>query len=113
MIIWAAKNYGGVGAGWVWLITQATYLVLWVSYVHIKIEPGINIKWFKSFLPSLITVFLFMVLTSHWISLNDNRVLIIIKIIVLSISSLIISILSSKQVLIIIKNRIRLLKAKV
>lgn len=112
MIIWAAKNYGGVGAGWVWLITQASYLAFWVSYVHIKIEPGINIKWFKSFLPSLITVFLFMVLTSHWISLNDNRVLIIIKIIVLSIASLIISILSSKQVLSEIKTRIRFLKAK-
>lgn len=98
-IIWAAKNYGGIGAGWAWFLSQLFYLIFWVSYVHIKIEPGINIRWFKSFLPSLVIVYLFMALTSTWISLNDYRMLIVIKITILSIVSLCLSVLSSKQIL--------------
>jgi len=102
-IIWAAKNYGGIGAGWVWLITQATYLLFWVSYVHIKIEPGINTKWFKSFLPALVTVSTFVLLMTNWIDHYDSRFIIFIKIILISVCSIFIAILSSFQSLIIIK----------
>ncbi|WP_114700216.1 oligosaccharide flippase family protein [Psychrobacter proteolyticus] len=98
MIIWAAINYGGVGAGWVWLITQAIYLVFWVSYVHIKIEPRINIEWFKSFLPSLISVYIFIALFSSWLTLEESRLIIILKISILSLLSIVISIFSSRNV---------------
>lgn len=104
-IIWTARNFGGVGAGWVWLVTQVAYLILWVSYVHIKIEPGINIKWFTSFLPSLIYVYSFIALTSNWLSLSDSRLLIIIKISLLSIISIFISLLSSQRMLNILRSK--------
>lgn len=105
-IIWAAKNYGAIGAGWVWLFTQASYLILWVSYVHVKIEPGINIQWFKSFLPSLMTVYLFMAITSNWLSLADSRILIIFKILILSSLSIVISLISSQRIMSILRNKI-------
>lgn len=102
-IIWAAKNYGGVGAGWVWFITQAAYLIFWVSYIHIKIEPGINLKWFMSFVPALVSVSIFVLLMTNWIDHYDNRFIIFIKITLISICSIFIAILSSFQFLIIIK----------
>lgn len=48
-IIWAAKNYGAIGAGWAWLSIQLAYLIFWVSFVHKIIEPHINLQWFKAF----------------------------------------------------------------
>lgn len=98
-IIWAAKTYGGVGAGWVWLVTQFLYLFIWGIYVHIKIEPGINLQWFKSFLPSLLLVFWFVHFVTKWISLSDPRGIIIMKIIIISVLSLLLSIICSKRIM--------------
>ena len=97
-IIWAAKNYGAIGAGWVWFLTQVFYLVFWVSYVHAKIEPNINILWFKTFLPSLMTVSIFVLLTTQWIEYSGDRYIIFLKIILVSICSVLIAILSSVRV---------------
>ena len=104
-VIWAAKKYGAVGAGWIWLITQAIYLIFWVSYVHRKIEPNINVVWFKSFLPSLISVSLFMLLISNWVDYSGDRRIILLKIIVVSTLSVVIAMLSSVRVLNILKLR--------
>lgn len=94
-IIWAAKKYGAIGAGWTWFITQALYLVVWATYVHIKIEPGINVKWFKSFLPSFLAAYIFNFLTSSFFHDGDSRGVIAFKILVISIISLIISAVAS------------------
>lgn len=45
-IIWAARNYGGIGAAWVWLAMNAIYLLTWVGYVHHKLEPSLHKPWF-------------------------------------------------------------------
>lgn len=105
-VIWAATHYGAIGAGWVWFLMQAVYLVFWVSYVHIKIEPNINILWFKSFLPSLVAVSLFILWMANWVEYSDDRLIILFKIILISISSMLIAILSSIRVLNILKAKI-------
>lgn len=104
-IVWAASNYGGIGAGWVWLLTQLIYLMFWVSYVHIKIEPGINLLWFKSFLPSLITVSLFVLFSAKWISCSDDRLIVLLKIILISITGVLIALCSSIRILNILKDK--------
>lgn len=104
-IIWAATHYGAIGAGWVWFLTQLAYLVFWVSYVHMKIEPNINVAWFKSFLPSLIGVSLFVLLVSKWVDHSGDRLAILFKITVISVLSIIIAMLSSVRVLNILKLR--------
>jgi O-antigen/teichoic acid export membrane protein len=45
-IIWAASQYGGVGAGYVWLVTNVIYFVAWVPLVHNRFEPRLNKPWF-------------------------------------------------------------------
>lgn len=105
-IIWAAKNYGAVGAGWVWFLTQAIYLVFWVSLVHTKIESNINLLWFKSFIPSLVTVSTFVLLSKNLVEISDTRYIMIFKIILISICSVLIAILSSSMFFKIMKNKI-------
>lgn len=104
-IIWAATHYGAIGAGWVWFLTQLIYLLFWVNYVHIKLEPGIALLWFKSFSPSLISVSLFILLTSGWIEFSGDRLIILFKIILISIISVLIALLSSVRVLNILKSK--------
>ena len=45
-IIWAASQYGGVGAGYVWLAMNVIYFAVWVPLVHSRFEPGLNALWF-------------------------------------------------------------------
>lgn len=46
-ILWAASQYGGVGAGYVWLTMNLVNLVVWVPIVHNKFAPGLNRLWFS------------------------------------------------------------------
>jgi O-antigen/teichoic acid export membrane protein len=45
-IIFAAQKYGGIGAGYVWLVMNIINFIFWVPFVHSKVEPGINRQWF-------------------------------------------------------------------
>ena len=45
-IIWAASQYGGVGAGYVWLAMNLISFVAWLPLVHRKFAPGLNLKWY-------------------------------------------------------------------
>lgn len=44
-LVWATMNYGGVGAGWAWLIANLLYFLVWVAVVHCRLEPGLNAAW--------------------------------------------------------------------
>lgn len=45
-LIWAAGRYGGIGAGYVWLLVNLIYFVAWVPLVHRKFASGLNPVWF-------------------------------------------------------------------
>lgn len=45
-IIWAANQYGGVGAGYVWLAMNAISFVAWLPLVHRRFKLEINLKWY-------------------------------------------------------------------
>lgn len=45
-IIWAAGKYGGIGAGYVWLIMNILSFVAWLPFIHHKFVPGLNFKWY-------------------------------------------------------------------
>jgi O-antigen/teichoic acid export membrane protein len=97
-IIWAAKNYGSVGAGWAWLSIQLAYLIFWVSYVHKIIEPGINLQWFKAFLPSVCSVSLLCGVVMSCISFSQQRGIALLQIILASLICLVVAVLSSRRV---------------
>ena len=97
-IIWSAKNYGAIGAGWAWMLIQLTYLVFWVSYVHKVIEPKINAKWFKSFLPNIVNVSVVAFLLFYFVNFSNRRDIAFLQIILISLICLVISGISSKKI---------------
>ena len=97
-IIWAAKNYGAIGAGWVWLTIQAIYLVVWVSFVHIKIEPGINTQWYRDFLPSVILSSSVASIISYFLIFSENRFFALLQITLISVLCLIVAAIASDKV---------------
>ena len=105
-IIWAAKNYGALGAGWVWLLVQLTYLIFWVSYVHIKIEPDLNIRWYRAFLPSILSVSCIVFPISYFMSFSEQRLITFLQISVISLACLAISVFSSDRFRAIIKSKV-------
>ena len=44
-VIVAANMYGGLGAGFVWLLMNLLFLLGWVAYVHYKMMPGMHVGW--------------------------------------------------------------------
>lgn len=44
-VIWATLSFGGVGAGWAWLVTVLIYFFGWTPVVHRRLEPGLHWRW--------------------------------------------------------------------
>lgn len=105
-IIWAANNYGGVGAGYAWFAINLLYFIFWVGYVHSQLTPGLHIKWLlKDTLAIYIPIFL--VLTSSIvvdISIsNDSRIILLFMLIMLLLICILTAMLGSEK----IRNKIR------
>lgn len=110
IIIFVAQKFGALGAGWVWLITNILYLILWVSYVHAQIEPGINKQWYKSFLSIAILVSLVSLSLAGMIDFSSNRFVLFGQIVAISLLSLITAACCSSQIRNYLKSRIVNLK---
>ena len=50
----AAKEYGALGAGWVWLCMNFITFVAWLPLVHRKFEPGLNLRWYGQDILSIV-----------------------------------------------------------
>lgn len=97
LLIVAAQKFGGVGAGWVWLMTQIVFLFLWCAYVHTKIEKGINKEWYMSFIPSLITVSAFLLLVKVIYVYTGYKIIDILVLFIISCTAVLISMVSSAE----------------
>ncbi len=73
-IVWAASQYGGVGAGYAWLGMNLLSFVAWLPLVHRKFEPGLNMKWYGQ---DILVIFLAASITGYCLSIllpqSDNR----------------------------------------
>jgi O-antigen/teichoic acid export membrane protein len=95
-IIYAAKVYGGVGAGWAWLSVNFIYLFAWVCYVHHKLQPGLHLSWLlKDVLVIFISVTIFLCLSLLWPLTFTSRLEIFILISLVSAISLSVAVLAS------------------
>lgn len=64
-IIWAASQYGGVGAGYVWLVMNLISFVAWLPLVHHKFEPKLNLKWYVQ---DVLVIFLVAAIAGYCLS---------------------------------------------
>tara|TARA_R110001592_G_scaffold133921_3_gene349415 strand:- start:4262 stop:5683 length:1422 start_codon:yes stop_codon:yes gene_type:complete len=58
-IVFAAKIYGGIGAGYVWLILNFLFFFIWVGFVHRKIAPGLHLSWLRNDIAIIVLPVLF------------------------------------------------------
>lgn len=47
-LIWATMNFGAIGAGWAWLLSNSLYFIFWVALVHHRLEPGLHRRWLQT-----------------------------------------------------------------
>jgi O-antigen/teichoic acid export membrane protein len=64
LVIWAATQYGAIGAGYVWLGINFLYFLAWIPIVHNKFEPGLNFKWYTE---DTLIIFLIAVIACYCI----------------------------------------------
>lgn len=66
-IVIAASNFGGLGAGYVWLGGNLMYLITWVAYVHGKLVPNLHVLWFLEILNIVVLAIAIVVLLWLWL----------------------------------------------
>lgn len=80
LIIWAASQYGAIGAGYAWLGMNLLSFVAWLPFIHRKFAPGLNLKWYGQdvlaiTLPSMVTGYVlvsFLIVESgRWVMLGQ------------------------------------------
>jgi len=97
-IIWGANQYGGVGAGWVWLGMNLLSFVAWLPLVHRKFEPDLNVKWYRE---DVLIIFVPMLIVGFGLSgilkLNESRWLGLAQVAIIGIITLLTGLLSSSS----------------
>ena len=96
-----AKEYGAIGAGWVWLSVNLTYLLFWVGYVHSKLEPKLHIRWLFNDIVQilLLPIVIALVVNYYFIdTLSENRLLEIFKVAIIGLTILCSSSFSSSYI---------------
>lgn len=63
-IIWGASQFGGVGAGYVWLGVNLIIFVAWLPIIHNKFEPDLNLKWYAE---DTLIIFLSIAMAGHFL----------------------------------------------
>lgn len=92
LIIYAAKFYGAIGAGWVWLGMNALFFFVWVGFVHAKIAPGLHVKWlYADVFKVVFPVFLVLWGCSWIIPPVDGRILAISFVFCFSVAAIAVS----------------------
>ena len=73
-MVWISNKYGGIGAGYVWLIMNIVSFVAWLPIVHNKFAPGLNFKWYMQ---DVLIIFLAIMTVGYLLNMIlppvDNR----------------------------------------
>jgi O-antigen/teichoic acid export membrane protein len=73
-IIYFSTKFGAVGAAWTWMLFHLFGVLLWSTYVHTKLQPGLHLRWISKdilvvAIPAALSIELF-----NWIfEVNTSR----------------------------------------
>ena len=99
-IIWSASAYGITGAGWAWLISNATYFFLWPPLTHYRFIPSLHWKWLtRDIIRTTSLSILFSFGCAMVITLSTNRSILTMELAAITISSILISLFQAKKTL--------------
>ena len=98
LVFWIAGQYGGVGAGYVWLGVNLLTFIFWLPFIHHKFEPGLNIKWYtRDTLAIFIPIILAGYILHSFVPMVASRFWISVEVIAVSLVVLLIAVISSKD----------------
>ncbi len=107
-IVFMANYYGGIGAGYAWLTINILYLILWVGFVHSKLEPGMHLKWlFNNVLRIYIPVAFTIYAIKYMYKFQYKRLDDLFMIFVLACVGLSVAALSSSEFIKILQKKLR------
>jgi O-antigen/teichoic acid export membrane protein len=98
LIFYAATNYGAQGAGIMWFSFRVIWFLCWTPLVHSQFFPGFHWTWmFKGIVPiAVVTVSVALALQCLiTLELNENRLILFVKLLGVGLLVLISSALSS------------------
>lgn len=73
-IVHATLRHGAVGAGWVWMIANFLYGLLWVPFVHRKLLPGMHLSWLARDIGAvLVPAAIAALVMTHWVLWPSGR----------------------------------------
>jgi O-antigen/teichoic acid export membrane protein len=97
-IVWAAINYGAVGAGRMWFAENVVFLFIWAWIVHHRFAPGLHVQWLISdVLPIAISAIGMSWFLSEIITLSSGRLYILLELILIGILSITTAALASSS----------------
>lgn len=101
LIFYAATNFGAIGAGIAWFSFRVIWFLIWTAIVHVKFAPGFHFNWMtKEILPIIIVTAVSSLFINNFIvlNLNEDRLLIFIKVVGVSSIIMIVSAISSEAI---------------
>ncbi|HDY7937929.1 TPA: lipopolysaccharide biosynthesis protein [Vibrio vulnificus] len=99
-VIYAAKHYGGLGAGLVWLSVNLFYLIFWASFVHFKLVSKLVFSWLMLdvFLILLPTAIVAEVFSSVVLDYSSSEIVQLFQIMLVAVVCIFISGICSESV---------------
>ncbi len=104
-VVYFSREYGAIGAGYCWLITNATYFFIWTAFVHHKLRPGLHLLWLEeSVIRFFIYPSIFITLSYFLIQHATGRLTTLIAIVIVTLVSIFLSSISSSELRVKIKS---------
>jgi O-antigen/teichoic acid export membrane protein len=98
LVIWAASQYGGVGAGYVWLGMNLLVFVVWLPFIHRKFEPGLNKRWYcQDTVIIVVSALLVGLFLSETLPIAKGRVWVVVEVIAVGMLVMLASIFASSE----------------
>jgi hypothetical protein len=70
---YGAKNFGAIGAGYVWVFFNLSYFMLWTPLVHRRFIKGSHVEWLIDIFKILVWSFLFAYLLANFFKISVSR----------------------------------------
>lgn len=107
LIVLAATRWGGVGAGYVWILANAGYLFLWVPYVHHKLQPGLHMRWMFNDVFAVTVIGALLAILTSFLRLDlTSRVVSAIFVVAVGMAVVVCSTLCSKSARVVLLGRL-------
>lgn len=98
LVMWAASQFGGVGAGYAWLAMNLATFIIWLPFVHRKFEPGLNWLWYTE---DTVIIFLSALIVGYCLSTNlpilNGRVAVVFEVMIVGMLIMLGSVLASSR----------------